>query len=1014
MVVEFLTDEQAARYGSYHEAPSRAELERYFFLDDADREAAQAKRRSHNRLGFAVQLTSVRFLGRFMPDPRQVPAEVAGYLAGQLEIADVSCLKLYGERDGTARTHAGEIQEAGGWRDFAEVREELAGWLDARAWTTGDGPKALFDAAAGWLREGRVLLPGASRLARLVGSVREAADQRLWDTLYGMLSVGQRAVLDSLLTVPPGERVSELDRLRRGPVRISGPQMKRALERAEEIAALGMGVLDVSGIPPRRLAELSRYGVDGKASLLRRHSDARRLATLLATAVYLTSRAVDDALDLLEVLIATKLLARAERESAKEKLKTLPRVERASAKLATAFQVVFDTTSEQVDTDTGEIAPPKVASLEAMWVEVEQVVPRRELAAPIAALFELTPPLDSDADEAWRAMLVGRFGTVRPFLKLLVSVVDFGATPEGEAVLKALRSLPDLMGRKKVGPAEIDTGLLTGSWRRLVLSAPHLEPGTVDWKAYTFCVLEQLHRMLRSKQVFAKNSSKWGDPRAKLLAGQAWEQARPTVLASLNLPGEAGGYLAARAALLDGTYREVAARVPANAQIVFDGDGRLHFAALEPEPEPASLLELRAAVNVMLPRVDLPEVLLEVFSWTGADQAFTSVAGGEARLKDLHVTIAALLVAHGCNVGYTPVLSGVDALKYGRLSHVDQTYLRLATYRAANAALIGHQASIGLAQAWGGRLVASVDGMRFVVPVPSVYARPNPKYFGRRGGATWLNMINDQAAGLGGKVVAGTPRDSLYVLDVLFDRDGGKRPEMIVTDTASYSDIVFGLLALAGFAYAPQLADLPDQKMWRIDRAADYGAFQDAARGRIDLARIERHWEDILRIIGSIHTGAVRAYDVIRMLSRDGRPTPLGDAIAHYGRIAKTLHILRLADEPGYRRQIKVQEGRHALARKIFHGRSGQLYQRYQDGMEDQIGALGLVLNALVLFNTRYMNAAVTQLRADGFDVRDEDVARLSPFVRHHINVLGRYSFQLPDLPGGLRPLRDKHAVDEE
>lgn len=241
---------------------------------------------------------------------------------------------------------------------------------------------------------------------------------------------------------------------------------------------------------------------------------------------------------------------------------------------------------------------------------------------------------------------------------------------------------------------------------------------------------------------------------------------------------------------------------------------------------------------------------------------------------------------------------------------------------------------------------------------------------------------------------------------------------MIVTDTASYSDIVFGLLTLAGFAYAPQLADLPDQKMWRIDRTADYGAFQDAARGRVDLARIERHWEDILRIIGSIHTGAVRAYDVIRMLSRDGRPTPLGDAIAHYGRIAKTLHILRLADEPGYRRQIKsqanLQEGRHALARKIFHGRSGQLSQRYQDGMEDQIGALGLVLNALVLFNTRYMDAAVNQLRADGFDVRDEDVVRLSPFVRHHINMLGRYSFHLPELSGGLRSLRDPDAPDDE
>lgn len=82
--------------------------------------------------------------------------------------------------------------------------------------------------------------------------------------------------------------------------------------------------------------------------------------------------------------------------------------------------------------------------------------------------------------------------------------------------------------------------------------------------------------------------------------------------------------------------------------------------------------------------------------------------------------------------------------------------------------------------------------------------------------------------------------------------------------------------------------------------------------------------------------------------------------------------------------------------------------------MEEQLGALGLVLNCIVLWNTFYMNTVLAQLRAGGYPVRDEDLARLSPFVRHHLGVHGRYSFVLPDLAGGIRPLRDPDAEDDD
>jgi TnpA family transposase len=156
---------------------------------------------------------------------------------------------------------------------------------------------------------------------------------------------------------------------------------------------------------------------------------------------------------------------------------------------------------------------------------------------------------------------------------------------------------------------------------------------------------------------------------------------------------------------------------------------------------------------------------------------------------------------------------------------------------------------------------------------------------------------------------------------------------------------------MLGFDYRPQLADLPDAKLWRIDPAADYGQLDQAARGRIDTTRITANWAEMLRIAGSIHTGAVSAHDVLRMLTHGGTPTRVGDALAHYGRIFKTLHVLSyVANEP-YRRQIKamrnLQEGRHELARRIFHGRKGHLRQAYREGMENQMGALGLVVNAV-------------------------------------------------------------------
>lgn len=116
-------------------------------------------------------------------------------------------------------------------------------------------------------------------------------------------------------------------------------------------------------------------------------------------------------------------------------------------------------------------------------------------------------------------------------------------------------------------------------------------------------------------------------------------------------------------------------------------------------------------------------------------------------------------------------------------------------------------------------------------------------------------------------------------------------------------------------------------------------------------------------------------------------------------------------------RQLTVQESRHKLARDVCHGKRGTIHQAYRDGMEGQLGSLGLVLNAVVLWTTRYIDAAVAQLQAEGHEIREEDITRLSPLKHRNLNLLGRYSFTASTpAAGALRPLRDPDApeLDED
>ena len=625
-------------------------------------------------------------------------------------------------------------------------------------------------------------------------------------------------------------------------------------------------------VPQRRLRELARDGMMRNATALRRRRPYEyQLATLLSAIVYLEAKATDDALELFDLIVTSELLARAERASKTEKLRRYPRLSRDAGKLAAAVEVLLEA-----------VGWGENITLDVVWDAIENVVSRSELRASVANVDGLVLPPDADPDGEWRAALTQRYPLVKKFLRLLVETVEFGATADAAKILIALQALPDLVDAnptRRVPPGcldarKVEVDVVPAGWRPLVFKNPRPE-GTVDRNSYVFCVLEQFYQRLKRRDIFAAASSRWADPRAQLLSGQVWQARREELLDSMQLPEHPGELLAGWSAELGATWQYMAGRAQAG-DINVGKDGRLHAAALEAIAEPASLKDLRNTARTMMPKTDIGDVVQEVMSWHPEFIAsYTHISRGGPISADMATSLAAVLTAQALNVGWAPVVSpGVEALTRSRINHVYQNYVRPECHAAANAPLIWGQAGIPTATLWGGGLVAAVDGTRFVVPVRSIDARPNPKYFGRKKGVTWLNMINDQGVGTAGIVLSGTPRDSLYAIDLMYRRDGGARPEVFISDTGSYSDMVFGLLKLLGVDYRPELAGLPDQRLWRTVRAADYGPLDTASRNLIDLEKIKRHWSDILRIAASVHAGEVAASEVMRILQRGGNPDP--------------------------------------------------------------------------------------------------------------------------------------------
>jgi hypothetical protein len=359
--------------------------------------------------------------------------------------------------------------------------------------------------------------------------------------------------------------------------------------------------------------------------------------------------ALDDALDVLDLLI-TDIAGSAKNIGQKKRLRTLKDLDKSALTLAEvrAFILSEDKQNQQLADN------------------IFSRFPKEKLAEAVAIINDLARP----EDDCYHEEMVEQYDRVRRFLPRLFNQIEFRSAPAGTITIAVLDYLSKFGISRKHTFENPPLEIVTKPWKRLVVD----NKNRVIKQGYTLCFLDKLQDNLRRRDIYVKNSERWGDPRSKLFQGADWEAKRTPVCQSLGHPVTFQDAITNLTLQLDATYKKVSENFDKNNLVRIDHFGKhpsLTITNLNKLDVPPSLTLLSKKVVNLLPPVDRTDLLLEIHAQTGFANEFTHVSESSARADDLPISLCAVLLAEACNIGLKSLVKhNIPALTRHRLSWV--------------------------------------------------------------------------------------------------------------------------------------------------------------------------------------------------------------------------------------------------------------------------------------------------------------------------------------------------------
>ena len=963
---------------------TRDELIRRYTFNDNELALIRQRRGDPNRLGFAVQMSLLRYPGQGLAVDGALPAPMLHWIAGQVHI-DPTCWPKYAERQETRREHLIELRAYLGLSPFGldHFRQAVHALTELALQT--DKGVVLAGHALDLLRRSQVIVPTLDVIERICAEAVTRANRRIYRALVGPLSSAHLDRLDALLTRKDGGKVTWLAWLRQSPAKPNSRHMLEHIERLKVLQAIELPSGTERLVHQNRLLKIAREGAQMTPADLAKFEPQRRYATLVALAIEGMATVTDEIIDLHDRIIG-KLFAVAKNKHQQQFQASGKAINEKVRLYARVGQALLEAKSSGADP----------------YAAIEAVLPWEVFSASVVEAQKLAQPEDFD----FLHRIGESYPTLRRYAAEFLDALKLRAAPAAQGVFDAIKVLRAMNAEnvRKV-PANAPTDFVKKRWEKLVMT----DEGVIDRRYYELCALTELKNTLRSGDIWVQGSRQFKDFDEYLVPGEKFAELKLATKLPLAIETTCDKYLADRLLLLEQQLETVNRMAAANdlPDAIITESG-LKITPLDTVvPDAAQALIDQTAT--MLPHVKITELLLEVEAWTGFTRHFTHLKTGDTA-KDKTLLLTTIL-ADAINLGLTKMAESCPGTTYARLSWLQAWHVRDETYSLALAELVNAQFRQPFAENWGDGTTSSSDGQRFRAGGRAESTgHVNPKY-GAEPGRLFYTHISDQYAPFSTKVVNVGVRDSTYVLDGLLYHESDLRIEEHYTDTAGFTDHVFALMHLLGFRFAPRIRDLGDTKLY-VPKGGAYPTLRPMIGGTLNLKVIRAHWDGILRLATSIKQGTVTASLMLRKLGSYPRQNGLAVALRELGRIERTLFILDWLQSVELRRRVHAGlnkgEARNALARAVFFYRLGEIRDRGFEQQRYRASGLNLVTAAIVLWNTVYLDRSTAALHSNGEPPDEALLAFLSPLGWEHINLTGDYLWrQSARLGAGkFRPLR--------